>query len=86
MDDVEMVERQAVLSKLSPVRSNVPLSFPKLTLEKIAERWAVSRTTARRILDRFGCEAMKFGPARSSTVRYSLYDVESIERRLGGGL
>jgi hypothetical protein len=52
----------------------------KITLAEVALRWGVHRTTAKRILDRYGREREKFGQARSATVRYKERDIEEVER------
>ncbi len=52
----------------------------KITLAEVALRWRVHRSTAKRILDRFGREREKFGEARSASVRYKERDIEEVER------
>jgi Fic family protein len=78
--DVAEVERRAVAREVAvPLGGGIGRQ-PNLTLNEIGERWGVHRTTARRRLDEFGREAKKLGRARSASVRYTLEDVEEVER------
>jgi len=56
-----------------------------VTLRFVAARWAVHRTTARRILVEGDVPAYSLGHGPGGTVRYDLRDVVAFERLARGG-
>jgi len=57
-----------------------------LSAGDLAERWGVHRSTATRVMNRFGVAGMKFGRGKTAARRFSEEDavrVESAAIRLG---
>jgi len=51
-----------------------------LSAQQIAAKWGCNRTTAARILRRYGYSGYKFGSAKQSIRRYAPEDIEQVER------
>lgn len=69
------VVREGGKGVAAPVHAAVLLS-PR----DVALRWACSRTTAQRILDRAGVSRVNLGSGRNGLVRYPLDEVVAYER------
>ncbi len=51
-----------------------------LSAQQIAAKWGCDRTTATRILGRYGYSGYKFGSAKQSIRRFAPEDIEQVER------
>ena len=55
------------------------MTIQYLSAAQIAERWHCNRTTAVRILNRFGYAGLKLGDTKQAMRRFSKQDVDRVE-------
>ena len=53
-----------------------------ISLKDVADRWKVSRQTARRNLRRMGVSAVRVGGGKTGTIRYEAAAVTEAEERM----